>query len=60
MYKNNSRNNSKIRSCGPLKLSYNQIGMGLAIGYYSYAIPLSVTFKIVVRPIFTKSAETDI
>ena len=37
MYKNNSRNSSKIKGCSPLYLSCNLTGKYPAIGYYSYA-----------------------
>ena len=36
MYKNNSRNRSKIRDCSPLQLYSNLLGKYHAIGSYSY------------------------
>ena len=36
MYKNNSRNSSKIKGCSPLQLSYSLTGKCHAVGYYSY------------------------
>ena len=36
MYKNNSRNSSKLKGCSPLQLSCNLTGKCHAIGYYSY------------------------
>ncbi len=36
MYKNNSRDSSKIKGCSPLQLSCNLTGKGNAVGYYSY------------------------
>jgi len=37
MYKNNSRDSSKIKSCSPFQLSCNLTGMKPVIGYYSYS-----------------------
>jgi len=36
MYKNNSRNSSKIKDCSPLQLSCKLEDLSSAIGYYSY------------------------
>jgi len=36
MYKNNSRDSSKIKGCSPLQLSCNLTGKCNAVGYYSY------------------------
>lgn len=36
MYKNNSRDRSKIKGCSPLQLSCNLTGKLPAVGYYSY------------------------
>ncbi len=36
MYKNNSRDSSKLKGCSPLQLFCNLKGMKPAIGYYSY------------------------
>ena len=36
MYKNNSRDSSKLKGCSPLQLSCNLTGKCHAIGYYSY------------------------
>ena len=36
MYKNNSRDSSKIKICSPLQFSISLIGLKPAIGYYSY------------------------
>lgn len=36
MYKNNSRDCSKIKCCSPLQLSCNLTGKCYAVGYYSY------------------------
>jgi hypothetical protein len=36
MYKNNSRDSTKFKSCSPLQLLCNLTGTKPAIGYYSY------------------------
>jgi hypothetical protein len=36
MYKNNSRDSSKYKSCSPLKLSCNLTEKYHVVGYYSY------------------------
>ena len=36
MYKNNSRDSSKFKACGPLQLSCKLIGLKPAVSYYSY------------------------
>lgn len=48
MYKNNSRNSSKLKGCSPLQLFCNLTEKCNAIGYYSYTnrcMPLTETYE---------------
>lgn len=45
MYKNNSRDSSKLKGCSPLHLSCNLTGTMPAIGYYFYTFPLPTRLK---------------
>ena len=59
MYKNNSRNNSKLNGCSPLQLSCILTGMKPAICYYSYTNrwqkclrPLESRYRAPIQAIF--------